>query len=240
MVLHLPHTEGGFGVTFNDVTRRVTDSDFYTTTSRFVSRFGAFSQERQGLWLPKDDLKDPSSWSSSQLLFQESSLQSQDNVGASGGLNSQDGVSQKQETFLLSIPQPNLLFEASFAQDESLSPILLLMLSPHIIGSPTRYSGTDSPSVTSNLFRKRILPSVSSSLRQCILFKKLKIFGYDGVSHCLYFLNSSYSDPVFTSGEDTEDPWVNMKLYISNTFDSLCVRLVLHSQCESHNTDPPF
>ncbi len=34
MVLHLPHAEGGFGVTFNDVTK---DSAFYTTTSRFVT-----------------------------------------------------------------------------------------------------------------------------------------------------------------------------------------------------------
>ena len=33
MVLHLPHTEGGFGVTFNDVTK---DSVFYTTTSHLV------------------------------------------------------------------------------------------------------------------------------------------------------------------------------------------------------------
>jgi hypothetical protein len=33
IVLHLSHTEGGFGVTFNDVTK---DSSFYTTTSRFV------------------------------------------------------------------------------------------------------------------------------------------------------------------------------------------------------------
>ena len=31
---HLPHTEGGFGVTFNAVTK---DDVFYTTTSRFVS-----------------------------------------------------------------------------------------------------------------------------------------------------------------------------------------------------------
>ncbi len=66
MVLHLPHAEGGFGVTFNDVTK---DSAFYTTTSRFVAWLGAFSQERQGLWLPKDDLKVPSSWSSSPLLL---------------------------------------------------------------------------------------------------------------------------------------------------------------------------
>jgi hypothetical protein len=34
MVLHLPHAEGGFGVTFNDVT---TEAAFYTTTSRFVA-----------------------------------------------------------------------------------------------------------------------------------------------------------------------------------------------------------
>jgi hypothetical protein len=52
MVLHLPYTEGDFGVTFNDVTK---DTVFYTTTSRFVSWLGAFSQERQELWLPKDD-----------------------------------------------------------------------------------------------------------------------------------------------------------------------------------------
>jgi hypothetical protein len=57
VVLHLPHTEGGFGVTFNDITK---DAAFYTTTSRFVAWLGAFSQERQGLWLPKDDLRDSS------------------------------------------------------------------------------------------------------------------------------------------------------------------------------------
>ena len=48
MVLHLPHADGGFGVTFNDSTK---DTAFYTTTSRFVAWLGAFSQERQGLWL---------------------------------------------------------------------------------------------------------------------------------------------------------------------------------------------
>ena len=37
MVLHLPHAEGGFGVTFNDVTK---DAAFYTTTSRFVAWLG--------------------------------------------------------------------------------------------------------------------------------------------------------------------------------------------------------
>jgi hypothetical protein len=127
MVLHLSHTEVGFGVTFNDVTK---DSAFYTTTSRFVSWLGAFSQERQVLWLPKDDLKDPSSWSSSPLLLlrdihskllsdydcKEASSQSQVNVESTGGLRSQDGVSQYLETVPLSIPQFNRLFEASFVR----------------------------------------------------------------------------------------------------------------------------
>jgi hypothetical protein len=58
MVLHLPHAEGGFGVTFNVVTKHAA---FYTTASRFVAWLGAFSQELQGLWLPKGDLQDSSS-----------------------------------------------------------------------------------------------------------------------------------------------------------------------------------
>ncbi len=66
MVLHLPHAEGDFGVTFNEITK---DAAFCTTTSRFVAWLGAFSQERQGLWLPKDDLRDSSSWSSPPLLL---------------------------------------------------------------------------------------------------------------------------------------------------------------------------
>jgi hypothetical protein len=65
MYLHLPHAQGGFGVSFNDVSM---DAAFYTT-ARFVAWMGAFSQERQGLWLPKDDLKDASSWSSPPLLL---------------------------------------------------------------------------------------------------------------------------------------------------------------------------
>jgi hypothetical protein len=83
--------------------------------------------------LPKDDLKDPSSWLSSPLLLlrdihskllaeyncKEASSQSQVNVGASGGLSSQDGVSQQQEASRLSIPQLKLLIEASFVRDES-------------------------------------------------------------------------------------------------------------------------
>ncbi len=100
-------------MTFNDVTK---DSAFYTSTSRFVTWLGAFSKERQGLWLPKDDVKDPSPLP---LLFlrdihskflsnyncKEASSQSQVNVGSSGGLRFQDGVFQQEETAPLSIPQ---------------------------------------------------------------------------------------------------------------------------------------
>jgi hypothetical protein len=44
---------------------------------------------------------------------------SQVNAGASGGLSSQDGVSQQQETTSLSLPQFNRLIESSFVRDES-------------------------------------------------------------------------------------------------------------------------
>ncbi len=131
MVLHLTHAEGGFGVTFNSVTK---DAAFYTTTSRFVAWIGAFSKGRQGLWLPKDDLRDSSSWSSpplvllrdihSKLLTQYdckevcAPSQSQVHVGSSARLSSQDGISQQQEAVPRSIPQLNRLFEASFARDE--------------------------------------------------------------------------------------------------------------------------
>jgi hypothetical protein len=66
MVLHLPHPEDDFGMTFNDVTK---DTVFYTTTSRFVAWLGAFSESRQELWLPKDHLQDSSSWSSPPLML---------------------------------------------------------------------------------------------------------------------------------------------------------------------------
>jgi hypothetical protein len=126
MVLHLPHVEGGFGVTFNDVTK---DAVFYTTTSRFVSWLGAFSQERQVLWLTKDDLRDSSSWSSPPFLLLRDihskllsdykckedcvSSESHAHVGTRGRLSSQEGVSQQQEDAPLSIPQLNRLYEAS-------------------------------------------------------------------------------------------------------------------------------
>jgi hypothetical protein len=96
--------------------------------------------------LPKDDLRDSSSWSSpplvllcgthSKLLAQYNckeevceQSQSQVNVGSGAGPNSQsgagprpisqDGVSQLQEPAPLSLPQLNRLVEASFVRDES-------------------------------------------------------------------------------------------------------------------------
>ena len=163
MVLHLPHAEGGFGVPFNCVTK---DAAFYTTTSRVVSWMGAFSQERQKLWLPKDDLQDPSSWSSPPLLLLRdihSNLisqydckevcapsQSQGNVGASARLSSQDGVPQQQEAAPLSLPQLDRLFEASFARDET-SASNAGVATPHSLRLPSRSCLNGSPSGTLSL-----------------------------------------------------------------------------------------
>ncbi len=146
MYIQLPHSEGGFGVTFNDVTK---DAVFYTTASLFVVWFGVFPQERQKLWLPKDDLRDSSSWASPPLVLLRDihskclthhdckevcaqsqsqvnvgagagpSSQSQVNIGAGPRPNSQDGVSQLQEPVPLSIPQLNRLVESSFVRDEN-------------------------------------------------------------------------------------------------------------------------
>jgi hypothetical protein len=135
MCIHLPHVEGGFGVTFNDVTK---DTAFYTTTSpspRNVRSCGCLPQERQKLWLPKDDLRDSSSWASSPLVLLRdihsklitqydckevcAQSQSQVNIGAGPRPSSQDGVSQLQDPVPLSLPQLNRLIEASFVWDES-------------------------------------------------------------------------------------------------------------------------
>ncbi len=96
---------------------------------------GAFSQARQELWLPKDDLRDSFSWSSpplmllrdihSKLIDQYNCKEvcapssSQVNAGARARLSSQDGAPHQQEAAPLSLPQLNRLFEASFARDES-------------------------------------------------------------------------------------------------------------------------
>ena len=132
MVIHPPHDEGGFGVPFNCVSK---DAAFYATTSRFVSFLGAFSQERQRLWLPDDDLQDSSSWTSSPLVLLRdihanlltnyeckevcAPSQSQGNVGVRARPSSQDGVPQQQEAAPLVLPQLNRLYEASFARDET-------------------------------------------------------------------------------------------------------------------------
>jgi hypothetical protein len=131
MCLHFPHAQGGFRVSFNDVSR---DAAFYTTSSRFVAWMGAFSQERQGLWLPKDDLKDASSWSSPPLLLlrdihskllawfdcREVCAPSPSQVGGPNARpSSQNDIPQQQEAAQLSLPQLNCLFEASFVRDES-------------------------------------------------------------------------------------------------------------------------
>jgi hypothetical protein len=95
---------------------------------------GAFSQERQGLWLPKDDLKDASSWSSPPLLLlrdihsrlltqyecKEVCALSQSQVGGvSVRPTFQNDIPQQQEAAQLSLPELNRLFEASFVRDES-------------------------------------------------------------------------------------------------------------------------
>ena len=129
---------------FNSVTK---DAAFYTTTSRFVVWIDVFPQERQELWLSKDNLRDSSSWSSPPLVLlrdlhtklisqydckevcapsqsqgnigASASSQSQGNVRASARLDSQNGVSRQQEDVPLILPQLNRLCQDSFARDES-------------------------------------------------------------------------------------------------------------------------
>ncbi len=101
------------------------------------------------MWLPKDDLRDSSSWTSSPLVFLRDihskfltqydckevcapsqsqvnagafagpSSQSQVNIGAGPRPSSQDGVSQLQDPVPLSLPQLNRLVEVSFVRDGS-------------------------------------------------------------------------------------------------------------------------
>jgi hypothetical protein len=130
MVLHLPDAEGGFGVTLNDITKHAA---LYIRTSPFVAWLGAFSQERQDLWLPNDDRQDASSWSSPPLVLLRdihanlltrydckkgfAPFQSQAHVGARGVRSSQDGVSQQQGAAPLFVPQFNRRGEDTFFQE---------------------------------------------------------------------------------------------------------------------------
>jgi hypothetical protein len=152
MVLHLPHAEGGFGVTFNDVNK---DVAFYTTTSRFVVWLGAFSQERQKLWLPKDDLEDSASWSSPPLVLlrdihhgllanydckDTAPSQAQPGTGARVSRSQQDGDAQQPEAAPLFLPQLNKLHEAYKVRGEDASNVAAIpvqnRLTHQIQGTP--------------------------------------------------------------------------------------------------------
>jgi len=157
MVIHLPHADGGFGVPFNCVTK---DAAFYSTTSRFVSFLGAFSQERQRLWLPADDLQDSSSWKSSPLVLLRdihsdliskydckevcAPSQSQGNVGSSARLSSQDDVPQQQEAAALSYRNSTASLRLPSRGMKAPPPALGLLLSLLSLRSPSRSSSTGS------------------------------------------------------------------------------------------------
>ena len=116
-------------MTFNDITK---DAVFHTTTSRFVTCPGAFSQERQTLWLSKDDLKDSSIWSSPPLVLLHDihdglltqndckdsvSPPPQSGVRARPAQDGLDGESQ-QETDPLFLPHLNHLHDLSIVWGE--------------------------------------------------------------------------------------------------------------------------
>ncbi len=108
-----------------DITK---DTAFYTTTARFVAWLGAFSQERQGLWLPKDDLKDASSWSSPPLVLlrdihdgllakydckDSAPPPDQPRARARPERDSQDDGASQQEAAPLFLPRLDRLYESS-------------------------------------------------------------------------------------------------------------------------------
>jgi hypothetical protein len=55
--LHEPHEGDGFGVTHNTASRRAAS---YMTNARFVAFLGTFARPAQQVWLPVNDLQDPS------------------------------------------------------------------------------------------------------------------------------------------------------------------------------------
>ena len=94
---------------------------------------GAFSQERQGLWLPKDDLKDPSSWSSPPLVLlrdihdgllakydckDSAPPPAQPVARARPARDSQDGASQQEDAPLF-IPRLDRLYEANLRGEDA-------------------------------------------------------------------------------------------------------------------------
>jgi len=59
MRLHESHAEGGFGVSHNTITRHAVS---YTTNARFVAFLGTFARPVQQVWLPGNDIQDPTTW----------------------------------------------------------------------------------------------------------------------------------------------------------------------------------
>ncbi len=128
--------------------------------------FLRFPQERQELWFPKDDLRDSSSRSSPPLMFLRdihSKLIDQNDftevccrlrhrvtqglvLGCAPRMvyliNRRQLVSHyRRSTVSLRLPLSGM---------RPLSPTLTLLPSPHSIGSPNKYSTTDSPSIHSD------------------------------------------------------------------------------------------
>ena len=68
MRLHESHDEGGFGFPNNTISRHAAA---YTTNSRFVAFLGTFARPAQEVWLPGNDIQDPTTWRS--LPFARSS-----------------------------------------------------------------------------------------------------------------------------------------------------------------------
>ena len=108
-----------------------------------VTWFGAFSQERQRLWLPKDNLKDSSTWSSPPLvLFRDIhdsflakydckdsvSPPTQPGARARPARDSQDGLDgvSQQEVVPLFLPQLNQFHELSFVRGEDASNVVAI------------------------------------------------------------------------------------------------------------------
>jgi hypothetical protein len=56
MWLHESHDEGGFCVSNNTITRHAAS---YTTNARFVAFLGTFAHPAQQVWLPGNDIQDP-------------------------------------------------------------------------------------------------------------------------------------------------------------------------------------
>jgi hypothetical protein len=59
MRLHESHEEGCFSVSHNTITSHAAS---YTTNARFVASLGTFARPDQQVWLPGNDLEDPTTW----------------------------------------------------------------------------------------------------------------------------------------------------------------------------------